>query len=287
MSVHRNEPFNPQFKARLPFRTELGLSNPSLQTHRATLAESAIPTLLQCMPHTSFPRQFASSALCFGAITPPEVSKHSASNQHPILHPCNLPGALDTRPFAAQAQAVAPQPSEATEVSEGGQPPKPSGAPKVPEEAPNPSKVAKLALDACEGYAGEPTGTLGPTTANQKPRLVILGTGWGACRLAKDVNTKYWDLVVISPRNHMVSRNRFLNQTLNLFFNHSLNPHHVFYWVTMLRMWTQIDWDRGVLFPHIHWFGNLWLQSVCGTFILVFSCFAMSAERLVCIDLAT
>jgi hypothetical protein len=209
MIVHRNEPFNPQFKARLSPRPELGLSVPSLQTDLATPAESAIASLLQCMPPSFFPRPFASSALCFGtsAITPPEVSKHSASNQHPFLHPYNFPVALDTRPFAAQAQAVSPQPSEATEVSEGAQAPKPSGASQVPEEAPNPSKVAKLALDACEGYTGEPTGTLGPTTANQKPRLVILGTGWGACRLAKDVNTKYWDLVVISPRNHMVSRN--------------------------------------------------------------------------------
>ncbi|GAQ89703.1 NADH-dehydrogenase [Klebsormidium nitens] len=55
-----------------------------------------------------------------------------------------------------------------------------------------------------KSVTGEPTGTLGPTRANQKPRLVILGTGWGGCRLAKDLDTRYWDIVVISPRNHMV-----------------------------------------------------------------------------------
>jgi hypothetical protein len=229
MSLHRNEPFNPQFKARLPFRMELGLSNPSLQIDLATPTKSAMPTFLQCMGPFSFPRQFASSALCLSAITPPEIfSKHSASNQHPFLHLYNFPRALDTMAFAAQEQAVSPQPSEATEVSERAQPPKPSGASQVPEEAPNPSKMAKLALDACEGYTGEPTGTLGPTIASQKPRLVILGTGWGACRLAKDVNTKYWDLVVISPRNHMVSRNQFFNQTLYGIPNHTLHLHNVF-----------------------------------------------------------
>lgn len=56
-----------------------------------------------------------------------------------------------------------------------------------------------------KSVTGEPTGTLGPTSAKQKPRLVVLGTGWAGCRLAKDLDTRYWDIVVISPRNHMVS----------------------------------------------------------------------------------
>ncbi|KAG0598907.1 hypothetical protein M758_12G111000 [Ceratodon purpureus] len=51
-------------------------------------------------------------------------------------------------------------------------------------------------------------GTGGPllpaTRGRQKPRVVILGSGWGACRLLKDINTLVFDVVCISPRNHMV-----------------------------------------------------------------------------------
>lgn len=45
---------------------------------------------------------------------------------------------------------------------------------------------------------------LPPTRGRQKPRVVILGSGWGACRLLKDLNTLVYDVVCISPRNHMV-----------------------------------------------------------------------------------
>lgn len=45
---------------------------------------------------------------------------------------------------------------------------------------------------------------LGPTKPNEKPRLVVLGTGWAACRLLKDVDTRAYDVVCVSPRNHMV-----------------------------------------------------------------------------------
>ncbi|TVU38402.1 hypothetical protein EJB05_11770 [Eragrostis curvula] len=45
---------------------------------------------------------------------------------------------------------------------------------------------------------------LGPTKADEKPRLVVLGTGWAACRLLKDVDTRAYDVVCVSPRNHMV-----------------------------------------------------------------------------------
>ncbi|XP_078156949.1 internal alternative NAD(P)H-ubiquinone oxidoreductase A1, mitochondrial-like [Carex rostrata] len=45
---------------------------------------------------------------------------------------------------------------------------------------------------------------LGPTKGFEKPRVVVLGTGWGACRFLKDIDTKIYDVVCISPRNHMV-----------------------------------------------------------------------------------
>ncbi|GBF90543.1 internal alternative NAD(P)H-ubiquinone oxidoreductase, mitochondrial-like [Raphidocelis subcapitata] len=37
-----------------------------------------------------------------------------------------------------------------------------------------------------------------------RQRLLILGTGWAAARLARDIDPKLYDLTVLSPRNHMV-----------------------------------------------------------------------------------
>merc|ERR1719182_593482 len=42
------------------------------------------------------------------------------------------------------------------------------------------------------------------TRPAKKQRVVILGTGWGAARLAKELDTGSYDLTVVSPRNHMV-----------------------------------------------------------------------------------
>ena len=38
----------------------------------------------------------------------------------------------------------------------------------------------------------------------KKQKLVVLGTGWGAARLVHDLDTKKYELTVVSPRNHMV-----------------------------------------------------------------------------------
>jgi hypothetical protein len=49
-----------------------------------------------------------------------------------------------------------------------------------------------------------------PATADQlplhtgRPRLVVIGTGWGGARLLHDIDPKLYDLTVISQRNHMV-----------------------------------------------------------------------------------
>ncbi|RWW13857.1 hypothetical protein GW17_00022411 [Ensete ventricosum] len=45
---------------------------------------------------------------------------------------------------------------------------------------------------------------LEPTKAGEKPRVVVLGTGWAGCRFLKGLDTKLYDIVCISPRNHMV-----------------------------------------------------------------------------------
>ncbi|KAK9153962.1 hypothetical protein Sjap_001442 [Stephania japonica] len=45
---------------------------------------------------------------------------------------------------------------------------------------------------------------LGPTRPNEKPRVVVLGSGWAGCRLMKGLDTDVYDVVCVSPRNHMV-----------------------------------------------------------------------------------
>lgn len=52
--------------------------------------------------------------------------------------------------------------------------------------------------------ATESIASMPATNPNQKPRAVVLGTGWGACRLLKDLDTRHYDIICISPRNHMV-----------------------------------------------------------------------------------
>lgn len=46
--------------------------------------------------------------------------------------------------------------------------------------------------------------TLEATKTGEKPRVVVLGSGWAACRFLKGLDTKLYDVVCISPRNHMV-----------------------------------------------------------------------------------
>ncbi|KAK4773699.1 hypothetical protein SAY87_028718 [Trapa incisa] len=45
---------------------------------------------------------------------------------------------------------------------------------------------------------------LGPTKPEEKPRVVVLGSGWAGCRLMKGLDTSVYDVVCVSPRNHMV-----------------------------------------------------------------------------------
>ncbi|ESQ51502.1 hypothetical protein EUTSA_v10016537mg [Eutrema salsugineum] len=45
---------------------------------------------------------------------------------------------------------------------------------------------------------------LGPTREGEKPRVVVLGSGWAGCRLMKGIDTSIYDVVCVSPRNHMV-----------------------------------------------------------------------------------
>ncbi|KAL5054330.1 hypothetical protein RYX36_035012, partial [Vicia faba] len=53
--------------------------------------------------------------------------------------------------------------------------------------------------DDRQRYAG-----LEATKPGEKPRVVVLGTGWAACRFLKGLDTRIYNVVCISPRNHMV-----------------------------------------------------------------------------------
>ncbi|KHN34264.1 Putative NADH dehydrogenase [Glycine soja] len=45
---------------------------------------------------------------------------------------------------------------------------------------------------------------LQPTRPHEKPRVVVLGSGWAGCRLMKGLDPRVYDIVCVSPRNHMV-----------------------------------------------------------------------------------
>ena len=42
------------------------------------------------------------------------------------------------------------------------------------------------------------------TNAPKKPRLVVLGSGWGAFGLIRDLDRSKFDITMVSPRNHML-----------------------------------------------------------------------------------
>lgn len=61
-----------------------------------------------------------------------------------------------------------------------------------------------IAEDTDSEYESPRYPSLEATKPGEKPRVVVLGTGWAACRFLKGLDTKMYDVVCISPRNHMV-----------------------------------------------------------------------------------
>ncbi|KAF8029812.1 hypothetical protein BT93_E2285 [Corymbia citriodora subsp. variegata] len=65
--------------------------------------------------------------------------------------------------------------------------------------------VAERALvESDSEYDSDRYPSLEPTKPGEKPRVVVLGTGWAACRFMKGLDMNMYDVVCISPRNHMV-----------------------------------------------------------------------------------
>ncbi|KAM0907389.1 hypothetical protein ACQ4PT_016146 [Festuca glaucescens] len=67
-----------------------------------------------------------------------------------------------------------------------------------------PASAAAECSDAEAAAAMAAVPDLGPTKPGEMPRVVVLGTGWASCRFLKDVDTSVYDVVCVSPRNHMV-----------------------------------------------------------------------------------
>ena len=64
-------------------------------------------------------------------------------------------------------------------------------------------KVAEIIEDAVEGAFGKrdlPEGQ----DPSKRERIVVLGTGWGAAAFLKGIDTRQFDVTVISPRNYFV-----------------------------------------------------------------------------------
>lgn len=67
------------------------------------------------------------------------------------------------------------------------------------------SSSAEMIAEASDAEYDEPSyAGLEATKPGEKPRVVVLGTGWGACRFLKGLDTNIYDVICISPRNHMV-----------------------------------------------------------------------------------
>ncbi|KAJ6999727.1 internal alternative NAD(P)H-ubiquinone oxidoreductase A1 [Populus alba x Populus x berolinensis] len=67
------------------------------------------------------------------------------------------------------------------------------------------SATAERIVEESESEYDEPMYPgLEATKPGEKPRVVVLGTGWAACRFMKGLDTRIYNVVCISPRNHMV-----------------------------------------------------------------------------------
>ncbi|CAE5956774.1 unnamed protein product [Arabidopsis arenosa] len=60
------------------------------------------------------------------------------------------------------------------------------------------------AKDVVNGLEPQRYDGLAPTKEGEKPRVLVLGSGWAGCRLMKGIDTSIYDVVCVSPRNHMV-----------------------------------------------------------------------------------
>ncbi|CAA7026344.1 unnamed protein product [Microthlaspi erraticum] len=66
------------------------------------------------------------------------------------------------------------------------------------------SETVQAATEVVNGLEADRYDGLAPTKEGEKPRVLVLGSGWAGCRLMKGIDTSIYDVVCVSPRNHMV-----------------------------------------------------------------------------------
>ncbi|VVA90278.1 unnamed protein product [Arabis nemorensis] len=66
------------------------------------------------------------------------------------------------------------------------------------------SEPVQAATEVVNGLEPHRYDGLAPTKQGEKPRVLVLGSGWAGCRLMKGIDTRIYDVVCVSPRNHMV-----------------------------------------------------------------------------------
>ncbi|CAI9087566.1 OLC1v1021672C1 [Oldenlandia corymbosa var. corymbosa] len=66
------------------------------------------------------------------------------------------------------------------------------------------AQAQRVLEDSDSEYESTRYPTLEATRPGEKPRVAVIGSGWAACRFLKGIDTNIYDVVCISPRNHMV-----------------------------------------------------------------------------------
>lgn len=73
---------------------------------------------------------------------------------------------------------------------------------KVTKERPYPLFLAEKVFSILPSSSSESNNY--PTNNNEKERIIVLGTGWGAAAFLKTIDCNKYDVTVISPRNYFV-----------------------------------------------------------------------------------
>ena len=113
-----------------------------------------------------------------------------------------------TPPSQAQAQAEQPAAPAATIPRSSSTITKPTSKitpdrlDKVTKERPYPLFLAEKAFSILPSSSSQSNNY--PSNNNEKERIIVLGTGWGAAAFLKTIDCNKYDVTVISPRNYFV-----------------------------------------------------------------------------------
>eukprot|EP00850_Spirogloea_muscicola_P001542 SM000005S17339 [mRNA] locus=s5:1405445:1410362:- [translate_table: standard] len=119
---------------------------------------------------------------------------HSAAAPSNRYHGCRRRLLLNPRAEATPAPTTAQPPAAATS--------KAAAIAAASLEVAN-KGMASVASPPGGAKLGSPLPIHLPKRA-EKPRIVVLGSGWAACRVLRGLRPDRFDLVAVSPRNHMV-----------------------------------------------------------------------------------